>query len=133
MARPRERRKQERLHVAEYLQFVNDETGQLVGALADISPGGFRLESGREIPVGSEYPFRIHVPPEVPTKPFVTFTARNRWTRRHPIDRSIYESGFEIVTMEAEDRGAFAVIEGRFGTNGGPRPAAPDYLWGNSP
>jgi hypothetical protein len=85
------------------MQFLNDQTGELIGDLADISPEGFRLESTKPIPVNAEVSFRVDLPPEISKKPWMVFTARSRWSLPHPVDKSLYEAGFEIMKMDPGD------------------------------
>ena len=111
------------------MQFMNDQTGELVGDLADISPNGFRLESSKPIPFNAEFPFRIDLPREISEKPWILFTARSRWSLPHPVDRRLYEAGFEIMRMDPGDSRAFRLIFDRYGSIGGSTDSGTDYLW----
>ena len=109
---------------------MNDRTGELVGDLADISPGGFRLEGSKPIPVNAEFPFRVDVPPEISQKLCLVFTARSRWSQPHPFDGRLYEAGFRITNMDPTDSRTFALIFHRYGATSTPKDTGTDYLWG---
>jgi hypothetical protein len=128
--RPRERRKRERRAFPHYMQFLNDQTGELVGDLADISLGGFRLESAKPIPVDEEFPFRINLPPGVSQNPSMVFTARSRWSLQHHADPRLYEAGFQIMRMEPADSHAYQLMFDRYGSTGTSKAPQSDYLWG---
>ncbi len=130
-ARHKERRRAERRGFPHYLPFKNEQTGELVGHLADISLRGFRLESLRPIQNETELPLRIEVPPDIAPIPHMVFTARSRWSLPDRIDPTTYNVGFEIVDMRPEDGRLFGLIFDRYGSSGAASAAKGDYLWGN--
>ena len=82
---PSEKRKLARRNFSYYMRVMDEVNGQLVGHLADISTGGFKLDSSAAIPLNKDFRLRIELNNEVADKAFMTFTARSRWcaaTRR---------------------------------------------------
>jgi len=124
-----DRRNGERRAFPHYMQFMNALTGELLGDLADISPGGFRLESSKPIPLNTEFAFRVDMLPEISTKPWIAMTARSRWSLPHPVDGRLHEVGFEIMKMDPSDRNAFELIFDRFGSTSSGKDSGIDYLW----
>ena len=112
-----DRRNRKRRTLTLYMRFVNSRTGEPVGNLADLSPGGFMLESVKTIPVNAEFSFRVDLPPEAARKPFMVFTARSRWSRRDPVDGRLYDTGFEIMQMDPGDAQILQTILDRYGRN----------------
>jgi hypothetical protein len=125
-----ERRKRERRSYSEYMRLMNENTGELVGHLADISLEGFRLESRNTIPVNTDYIFRIEVPSEIANKPFMVFAARSKWCKRDNIDPSLFDAGFQIVGMDPMDNETYKVMFGKYGSVGLKPNSPADYLWG---
>jgi hypothetical protein len=111
------RRKRERRSSTLYLRFVNHRTGEAVGDLADISHDGFKLESTKPIRLHVEFSFRIDVPPEISEQPFIKLTARSLWSVPDPLDSRLYDTGFEIISIDPGDRRAFEVIIERYSSS----------------
>jgi len=97
---------------------MNDRTGELVGDLADISRDGFMLESFKPIPLNAEFSFRIDLPPDISNKQSIVFTALSRWSQTDPIDRRLYDVGFEIINIDPGDTQVFQQIFDRYGSGG---------------
>jgi hypothetical protein len=108
---------------------MKHRTGELVGDLADISHEGFRLESLKPIPLNTEFRFRIDLPPEISQKPFIVFTARSLWSVPDPLDRRLYDTGFEIMQIDPSDNEALELIIDRYGSSSTGKDFGADYLW----
>ena len=113
-----DRRKLGRRSTSFSLQFMNNRTGELVGDLADVSRDGFMLESFKPIPLNAEFSFRIDLPPDISNKQSIVFTARSRWSQTDPIDRRLYDVGFEIINIDPGDTQVFQQIFDRYGSGG---------------
>jgi hypothetical protein len=111
-----DRRKRTRRALSLYLRFINNRTGEPVGDLADASRDGFMLESVKPIPLNAEFSFRVDLPAEISEKTFMIFTARSRWSRRDPVDGRLYDTGFEVLKMDASDIRAFELLFDRYGS-----------------
>ena len=125
-----DRRNRERRSCSLYLQFLNYRTGELIGSLADITADGFRLESTRPIPLQVDFVFRIDVPREICTRPYIKVTARSRWGKRDLIDARLYHTGFEIVGIDASDVQAMQRIIERYGSSATGIDSSFSYMWG---
>ncbi len=128
-SRHKERRKTERRAFPHYMPLKNEETGELVGHMADISVKGFKLESLRPIRTDTDLPLRIEVPPDIAAVPFLVFKARSKWSLPDRIDPTAYNVGFEIVDMRAEDGQIFGLIFDKYGARGSTPQSGSDYLW----
>jgi hypothetical protein len=127
---PRERRKRERRSFSHYMRLMNENTGELIGHLVNISPEGFQLESLKPVPPNTDYPMRIEVPEELGSKPFIVFIARSKWCQRDRIDPGLYDTGFQIVDMNPNDLEVFQLIFEKYGSSSDNRDGTADYLWG---
>src|SRR5512140_2284145 len=125
-----ERRKRERRTFSHYMRLMNENTGELVGHLVNISPEGFRLESLRAIPLNTDYPLRVELPADITDKPYMVFVARSKWCHPDRIDPTLFDAGFQIVDMTPGDHQIFKMIFERYGSLGNLNDNSMDYLWG---
>ena len=123
-----ERRRLDRRTFSYYMRLMNENTGELVGHLADISTGGFKMESLKPIPSNLDFRFRIELDSEIANVPFMVFSARSKWCQRDHIDQSIFNVGFQIVDMAPADIEVFSRMFERYGSKNNQRNNQ-DYLW----
>ena len=86
-----------------YMQLFDNETQELVGHLADISSGGFKLDSLSLIPPNTDIQFRLDLTREVANKPFMVFVARSKWCKVDPLDPFCYNVGFQLISISPEN------------------------------
>jgi hypothetical protein len=98
-----------------YMPLINDDTKEIVGHLADISSGGFKLDCQNPIPVHKEFRFLMKLTSEVASKPFMVFMARSRWCRPDPIDPYVYNVGYQLVSIASEDLEIFNRMMEKYG------------------
>ena len=123
-----ERRKIGRRNFSYYMRLMNENTGELVGHLADISTGGFKMESLKPIPPNIDYRFRIELSSEVANYPFMVFGARSKWCQMDHIDKSLYNVGFQITDITPSNLEIFSRMFERYGSDGNNKNKF-DYLW----
>lgn len=126
----RERRRTERRAFPHYMRLMNEETGELVGHMADISTSGFRLECPRPIRVDTDLPLRIEVPPDVSALTHMVIKARSKWSLPDRVDPTLYDVGFQIVDIKPGDGQIFGLIFDKYGSISPPESPKGDYLWG---
>ena len=125
-----ERRKRDRRDFSYYMRVMNENTGELVGHLADISIGGFKLESQKPISKNTEYPLRIELSNDISDKSFIVFIASSKWCQPHLIDTTLYNVGFQIVDMSSEDQESFKKIYDMYGSQKSENKVNnANYLW----
>ena len=126
-----ERRKRDRREFSYYMRVMNENTGELVGHLADISIGGFKLESQRPISKNTEFPLRIELSSDISDKTFIVFIANSKWCQPHLIDASLYNVGFQIVDMSSDDLESFKKIYEMYGSEKSDNKVSSNvnYLW----
>ena len=101
------KRLEERKDFSYYMRLTDSITNEIVGHLADISSGGFKLDSDKPIPIGKEFRFHLALPPEVARKPFMIFRAQSKWCKTDPSHPFVYNTGFRLVEMHPQDRDIF--------------------------
>ncbi len=127
---PFERRNLPRRVFSYYIRVLDDTSGQPLGHLADISIGGFRLDTLQALPINRDYRLRIDLTPDIAHKSFMVFTARSKWCQVDPIDPTLFNVGFQITNMTPGDYEIFTRMFEKYGT---PSPQETkrkdDYLW----
>lgn len=104
-----------RREFAYYQKVVDDETLQMIGHLADISSGGFKLDSQKPLPVNKDFRFRLNLSSEVADKPSMVFVARSRWCKVDPLDPYIYNVGFQLIHIAPGDLEIFNRMMEKYG------------------
>lgn len=124
------KRKLKRRDFTYYMQVTDDVTKQLVGYLSDISTGGFKLDSPKEIPTGQDYRLQIALTADIADKNSMVFIARSKWCHRDHIDPNTFNVGFEIVNMSPSDMLIFQRMFDKYGSqNTTKSKGSDDYLW----
>lgn len=127
---PADKRKLARRAFSYYMRVMDEVNGQLVGHLADISTGGFKLDTSTAIPPNKDYRLRIELTSEVANKSFMVFTARSRWCHADPLDPTTFNAGFQIVNMSPSDFEIFSRLFEKYGSaRSETQKRSDDYLW----
>lgn len=99
-----------------YYQKVTDyDSQESIGHLADISTGGFKLDSQKQLPVNKDFRFRLSLTSEVADKPSMVFVARSRWCKVDPLDPNIYNVGFQLIQIAPGDLEIFNRMMEKYG------------------
>lgn len=86
-----------------YVLIMDAKTKEIVGHLADISSGGFKLDTQKPIPANKDFRFLINLPGEIASKPFMVFGAQSRWCQADPLDPCGYNVGYQLTQITPED------------------------------
>jgi hypothetical protein len=126
-----EKRKLDRREFTYYMQITDDISKQLIGYLTDISTGGFKLDSPKEIRPGQDFRMHIDLTPDVADKNAMVFIARSKWCRPDHIDPNTYNVGFEIMNMSPSDMVIFQRMFDKYGAKHATQSKknTDDYLW----
>ena len=124
------RRKMDRRDADYYLSVTDPVTLRPRGIMTNISLGGFKLERHEQIPNGEVDHFRLDLTKDIAPQPFLVFTGRSKWCQPDTIDSSIYNVGYEIVNMSAQDAFIYQSVFEKCGVQtDGNRGNNADYLW----
>jgi len=127
-----DKRKIDRRDFTYYMQVTDDITKQLIGYLSDISTGGFKLDSPKEIRPGQDFRLHIELTPDIADKNSMVFIARSKWCRKDHIDPNTFNIGFEIMNMSPSDMIIFQRMFDKYGSqssNRGKGKSSDDYMW----
>ena len=112
---PADKRKITRRDFTYYMQVTDELKKQLIGYLTDISTGGFRLDSSKQIPAGQDFRMQIQLTSDIADKNSMTFVARSKWCHPDHVDPNTYNVGFEIVQMAPSDMVIFQRMFDKYG------------------
>ncbi len=91
-----ERRNVQRRHLVYYLRAWDSINSEMLGHIVDFTGHGLMLMSEEPIQVGEEYSLEVRVPDARGSIQPISFKAVCRWSGSN-IDRSLFDSGFEVV------------------------------------
>ncbi len=125
-----EKRRLPRRDFTYYMPVMDALTKQLVGHLTDISTGGFRLDSLRQIKPEEDLRLQIQLTPDVASKEFMVFIARSKWCCPDRVDPNTYNVGFQIINMSPTDMSIFQRMCDKYGSQKPTKNKSfDDYLW----
>jgi len=110
-----ERRKYQRYKNGDYLPVKDNNTEEIMGYLTEISLGGFRLESPKNLVVGTDYTLRLEYAIEEKEKRWIIFVARVVWIQPDPITPNEYILGFQIVNIAPSEQEIYQSIVENYG------------------
>ena len=124
------KRKINRRDFTYYMPVTDDLTKQLVGYLSDISTGGFRLDSPKEIRPGQDFRLQIELTADIADKTSMVFIARSKWAHRDHVDPNTFNVGFEIINIAPSDMAIFQRMFEKYGSQNTTRSiSSEDYRW----
>jgi hypothetical protein len=109
------RGRQERKEFFYYKPVIDQDTRQVVGHLADISTGGFKLDTQKPFPLDRDFHLAISLTGEIADKPAMGFVARSKWCRVDPLDPYVYNVGFQLILIAPEDLEIFQRMMEKYG------------------
>ena len=113
-----------------YMQVTDELSKQLIGYLTDISTGGFRLDTQKQIPAGQDFRMQIQLTPDIAEQNSMTFIARSKWCHQDHVDPNTYNVGFEIIQMAPGDLVIFQRMFDKYGSEKRMRGKnSSDYMW----
>lgn len=113
-----------------YMQVTDELSKKLIGYLTDISTGGFRLDTPKQIPAGQEFRMQIQLTSDVADKNSMAFVARSKWCHPDHVDPNTYNVGFEVIQMAPGDMMIFQRMFDKYGAEKRAKSkSSNDYLW----
>lgn len=96
------------------MRVYDSNSHQQIGNLVDITSKGIMGVSEHPLPKGETTRLRLESSNEVAEKPFMEFSAINKWCEQDIIPNT-YNTGFEILDLTEEDAGIIGQIVQEFG------------------
>jgi hypothetical protein len=98
-----ERRTIPRRKFAYYMKVYDEQTGQVLGYLSDISTTGFRLDCNSPLSLEKAYTLNLELTSDLASKSYMIFKAQTRWCKVDPTDPTTYQVGFELKSIAPSD------------------------------
>ena len=111
-----ERRTVPRKKFTLYLRVMNDDTGEQIGHMVEVSSTGLQLETTAQLPLERDYYLRLELTAELADRPYIVFIARSKWSRTDDIQPNLYRIGFAIVEILPEDKQIFVNLVQKHGS-----------------
>ncbi len=105
-----------RRHLIYYLEVFDDESGELIGHLVDLTVSGLQLVSREEIATGRNVNLRMSLPEECCLGRQVVFQAECMWSGPD-VNPEFYVAGFSVPELSLEIRALFTDMIGQIGFN----------------
>lgn len=91
-----------------YMPVLNDDTGEILGHMVEVSKIGLRLETLETMPLEKDHYLRIDLTPDLGgPMPFIVFIARTKWCKMDAVQPNLFQVGFEIIEIVPEDQEVF--------------------------
>jgi hypothetical protein len=103
-----------RRHLIYYLEVFDQESGELLGHLVDITTRGMKLVSKQRLSADKVYHLRMALPGELFQEKEFRFTARSLWTT-NDINPDFYDTGFEVSQLDERAKDIIAKLINRLG------------------
>ena len=97
-----EARRADREVINRYLRVYNRDSGDFVGYLVDITPGGAMLQSKQAIEPEQRFELRIELPEEMQGSREIVVNARSKWEKKED-NALFYHTGFEFESLTDDD------------------------------
>ena len=111
-----ERRTTPRKKFSFYMRVLDDDTGEILGHMVEVSAIGLQLETTVPFPTNKDYYLRVEVTPDLGDRPYIVFIGRTRWCKMDLIEPNLYHVGFSIAEIMPDDQQIFIRILQKFGT-----------------
>lgn len=99
---PQEKRKKKRTHLIDYLEIIDNETGSVIGHLADISHQGIMMVGQEPIAVNKVFSFRLQLPATFTSSNMIDFKVHSLWCKKD-VNPAFYVSGFKFSEIAADE------------------------------
>ena len=99
-----EKRKQKRWHLIYYLKVYNNETGEMIGHMADLSSKGLMIVTEGDVELDQEFQLRMELPDAFHQKKEIKFDTISLWSKKD-INPNFNAIGFRFMKISKSDMG----------------------------
>lgn len=92
-----------RRHLIYYLEVFDEESGELLGHLVDITTRGMKLVSKKAVATDRDYNLRMTLPEGYFREKVIHFQGRALWSG-NDVNADFYDTGFEVPDLDKEVR-----------------------------
>ncbi|MBU2502591.1 PilZ domain-containing protein [bacterium] len=95
-------RRRPRKNTPHLVRALDDESGQVMGRIVDITCNGMMLVTGRSVPLGRRFQVRLNLPVMVHNRSDINVEAEAVWCNQDK-NPSFYRVGFKFINLAGED------------------------------
>lgn len=110
-----ERRRNPRKKFNYYMRVINEETGEPIGHLADVSVDGMQLETSACLSNGQGFQMQMELTPDISDSLFLFIAARALWCNQDKIMPNLYHVGFIITSISDHDKEIYLRLIEKYG------------------
>jgi hypothetical protein len=111
-----EARSLKRRHLIYYLEVYDDETGDLLGHLVDLTLSGMKLITKQEIIPDKNFRLGMMLPESLFVEGVVKFEARSMWSRKD-VNPDFYAVGMKVYNLDEQTAKIIAELIEKVGFN----------------
>ena len=90
---------------------MEKDSDKVVGFLVDITTKGIMIMSESPVEVDKTFHFKMHLQTDLSKKENLFFDAKSKWYKKS-VNTDLYDTGFELLNVTAEDfKGIESIIE----------------------
>lgn len=112
-----DRRKLQRKYLTFFGRVFDRKTGQLIGQMADVTPEGAMIISGRPLDIDQDYQLRLDLPDTIFEQAHMDIDARSVWCQPD-LEPSLFNTGFQLFNMTPEKVAIVEKIIKEYGIRG---------------
>ncbi|MBK7320481.1 MAG: PilZ domain-containing protein [Anaerolineales bacterium] len=116
-----EQRNLARRNFSYYMRVKEESSGKVIGHIADISTGGFRIDSTQSIPLNVDLRLYIDQIGEISNKTYILLKARPMWCRPDQFDPNMFNIGFKLIDITPVDREVYLKMYDTYGDKTPPK------------
>lgn len=105
-----------RRHLIYYLEVFDEDSGEILGHLVDITTRGIKLVSKKAVATDREYHMRMNLPEGYFKEKVIHFQGRALWSG-NDVNPDFYDTGFKVANLNKEVRTIFIKLINWLGFN----------------
>lgn len=111
-----DRRALKRRHLIYHLRTFDQDSGELLGHLVDITPDGIMLVSESIIPLGKHFKLKMSLPTTILGHEVLEFEAKSKWNSRD-VNPDFFDTGFALLDSPTEHMEVVEALVRDYGFN----------------
>ena len=108
------KRQLKRVHLIYYLRIFDNDNGENIGHLVDITTEGIMMISEGPIPSGKDFSLRMQLPTNITGRDEIEFSAHCLWCKKD-INPDFYVSGYRINTITPQEAKTITALINAYG------------------
>jgi hypothetical protein len=108
------KRQLQRIHLIYYLRIFDNDTGENIGHLVDITIQGLMMISETKIPTGQDFSLKMQLPGIITGREEIEFRAHSLWCKKD-INPDFYVTGYKIKAITPQEAKTITALINAYG------------------